>query len=178
VRTAEAVGHPEWANDPKYATAKARQSHIFEIFADVEKFLADKTKYEAVDHFSKFRGAELAGAVHEGTQARRIPAERRDRRRGTAQGARLALDRRMPDEVFGLAQAEGIRFISDEQSAGNAAAIAGYLTKKPGSLPDRFCARLSERSGGTGEYYHQRLPHDPDQRLERAPHHRSPTRRL
>jgi formyl-CoA transferase len=54
VRTAEAVGHPEWANDPKYATAKARQSHIFEIFADIEKFLADKTKYEAVDHFNKF----------------------------------------------------------------------------------------------------------------------------
>src|SRR6058998_1815674 len=54
VRTAEAVGHPEWANDPKYATAKARQSHILEIFADIEKFLADKTKYEAVDHFSKF----------------------------------------------------------------------------------------------------------------------------
>src|SRR5216683_162126 len=54
VRTAEAVGHPEWANDPKYATAEARQSHIFEIFADIEKFLADKTKYEAVNHFSKF----------------------------------------------------------------------------------------------------------------------------
>ena len=54
VRTAEAVGHPEWANDPKYATAKARQPHIFEIFADIEKFLADKTKYEAVDHFRKF----------------------------------------------------------------------------------------------------------------------------
>ena len=54
VRTAEAVGHPEWATDPKYATAKARQSHIFEIFADIEKFLADKTKYEAVNHFSKF----------------------------------------------------------------------------------------------------------------------------
>jgi formyl-CoA transferase len=54
VRTAEAVGHPEWANDPKYATAEARQPHIFEIFADIEKFLADKTKYEAVDHFSKF----------------------------------------------------------------------------------------------------------------------------
>src|SRR5258708_1974087 len=44
VRTAEAVGHPEWANDPKYATAKSRQPHIFEIFADIEKFLAAKTK--------------------------------------------------------------------------------------------------------------------------------------
>jgi formyl-CoA transferase len=53
-KTAEAVGHPEWANDPKYTTARARQPHIFDIFADIEKFLADKTKYEAVDHFSKF----------------------------------------------------------------------------------------------------------------------------
>ena len=33
-----------------------------------------------------------------------------------------------------LAQAEGLRYIGfrHEQSAGNAAAIAGYLTKKPG----------------------------------------------
>src|SRR6267142_1434431 len=54
VKTAEAVEHPEWATDPKYTTAEARQLHIFEIFADIEKFLADKTKYEAVDHFSKF----------------------------------------------------------------------------------------------------------------------------
>src|SRR5258706_7945592 len=53
-RTAEAVGHPEWAKDPKYVTAEARQPHIFEIFADSEKFLADKTKYEAIAHFSKF----------------------------------------------------------------------------------------------------------------------------
>src|ERR1700726_2025490 len=53
-RTAEAVGHPEWASDPKYTTAKARQPHIFQIFAEIEKFLADKTKYEAVDHFRKF----------------------------------------------------------------------------------------------------------------------------
>jgi formyl-CoA transferase len=48
-RTAEAVGHPEWAEDPAYATAGARQPHIFDIFADIEKWLADKTKYEAVD---------------------------------------------------------------------------------------------------------------------------------
>jgi formyl-CoA transferase len=48
-RTAEAIGHPEWAEDPAYATARARQSHIFEIFEEIEKWLADKTKYEAVD---------------------------------------------------------------------------------------------------------------------------------
>jgi formyl-CoA transferase len=53
-RTAEAVGHPEWANDPAYTTARARQPHIFEIFADIEKWLADKTKYEAVNILRKF----------------------------------------------------------------------------------------------------------------------------
>lgn len=53
-RTCEAVGHPEWVADPSYATAKARQPHIFAIFAEIEKFLADKTKFEAVDLLRKF----------------------------------------------------------------------------------------------------------------------------
>jgi formyl-CoA transferase len=53
-RTCEAIGRPEWAKDPAYATAKARQSHIFEIFAEIEKRLADKTKFEAVDMLRKF----------------------------------------------------------------------------------------------------------------------------
>jgi formyl-CoA transferase len=48
-RTCEAVNRPEWTDDPAYATAKARQPHIFDIFAEIEKWLADKTKYEAVD---------------------------------------------------------------------------------------------------------------------------------
>jgi formyl-CoA transferase len=52
-RTADAVGHPEWKDDPAYATAKARQPHIFDIFAEIEKWLADKTKYEAVDILRK-----------------------------------------------------------------------------------------------------------------------------
>jgi formyl-CoA transferase len=47
--TCEAVGHPEWTDDPAYATATARQPHLFDIFADIEKWLADKTKNEAVD---------------------------------------------------------------------------------------------------------------------------------
>lgn len=52
--TCQALGKPEWADDPAYATARARQSHIFEIFADIEKWLADKTKFEAVDILRKF----------------------------------------------------------------------------------------------------------------------------
>ena len=47
--TCQAIGKPEWINDPAYATARARQPHIFEIFADIEKWLADKTKHEAID---------------------------------------------------------------------------------------------------------------------------------
>ena len=54
VRTAQAVGHPEWAEDPAYATPEARQPHIFDIFAEIEKWLADKTKYEAVNILRKF----------------------------------------------------------------------------------------------------------------------------
>ncbi|MYV57081.1 formyl-CoA transferase [Streptomyces sp. SID3212] len=53
-RTAEAIGRPEWVEDPEYNTAKARQPHIFEIFEEIEKWLSDKTKYEAVDILRKW----------------------------------------------------------------------------------------------------------------------------
>jgi formyl-CoA transferase len=53
-RTCEAIGKPEWADDPDYRTALARQVRIFEIFVEIEKWLADKTKYEAVDILRKF----------------------------------------------------------------------------------------------------------------------------
>jgi len=53
-RTCQAVGKPEWIDDPAYNTAKARESHIFDIFDDIEKWLADKTKYEAVDILRTF----------------------------------------------------------------------------------------------------------------------------
>jgi formyl-CoA transferase len=53
-RTCQAIGHPEWADDPAYSTAEARQPHIFDIFAEIEKWLADKTKYEAVDILRKY----------------------------------------------------------------------------------------------------------------------------
>jgi formyl-CoA transferase len=44
-----AIGKPEWATDPAYMTAEARQDKIFDIFATIEEWLKDKTKYEAVD---------------------------------------------------------------------------------------------------------------------------------
>jgi len=53
-QTCEAIGKPEWKEDPAYATALARQSHIFDIFAEIEKWLADKIKFEAVEILRKF----------------------------------------------------------------------------------------------------------------------------
>ena len=53
-RTAEAIGRPEWVDDPGYNTARARADKIFDIFAEIEKWLADKTKYEAVDILRKW----------------------------------------------------------------------------------------------------------------------------
>ena len=53
-QTCQAIGKSEWAEDPAYATARARQPHIFDIFAEIEKRLADKTKFEAVDMLRKF----------------------------------------------------------------------------------------------------------------------------
>jgi formyl-CoA transferase len=53
-RTCEAIERPEWVDDPAYRTAEARQPHIFEIFDEIEKWLADKTKYEAVDILRKY----------------------------------------------------------------------------------------------------------------------------
>jgi formyl-CoA transferase len=51
---ADAIGKPEWKNDPAYMTAQARQPHITEIFATIETWLANKTKFEAVDILRKF----------------------------------------------------------------------------------------------------------------------------
>jgi formyl-CoA transferase len=53
-RTCQAIGRPEWIDDPAYATALARQPRIFDIFAEIEKWLADKTKYEAIDILRKY----------------------------------------------------------------------------------------------------------------------------
>ena len=50
----DAIGKPEWKTDPDYTTAKARQPHIMNIFATIEDWLKDKTKFEAVDVLRKF----------------------------------------------------------------------------------------------------------------------------
>ena len=54
-RTAEAIGKPDWATDPAYSTAKARQDKIFDIFKYIEdNVLAHRTKDEAVDYLRQF----------------------------------------------------------------------------------------------------------------------------
>ncbi|MBY0382529.1 MAG: formyl-CoA transferase [Xanthobacteraceae bacterium] len=50
----KALGKPEWIEDPGYNTAEARQDKIFDIFNFIEGWLADKTKFEAVDILRKF----------------------------------------------------------------------------------------------------------------------------
>ncbi|MDE2094499.1 MAG: formyl-CoA transferase [Burkholderiales bacterium] len=50
----DAIGKPEWKADPLYTTPKARQPHIMDIFGTIEQWLADKTKFEAVDILRKF----------------------------------------------------------------------------------------------------------------------------
>ena len=50
----DAIGKPEWKTDPLYMTPKARQPHIMDIFGTIEVWLADKTKFEAVDVLRKF----------------------------------------------------------------------------------------------------------------------------
>lgn len=50
----DAIGKPEWKEDPAYTTPEARQPHIQEIFDTIEAWLAGKTKFEAVDILRKF----------------------------------------------------------------------------------------------------------------------------
>ncbi len=50
----KAIGKDEWANDPAYNTPRARQDKIFDIFATIEEWLKDKTKFEAVDILRKY----------------------------------------------------------------------------------------------------------------------------
>jgi len=50
----KAIGREEWIDDPEYNTAQARQDKIFDIFKTIEDWLADKTKFEAVDILRKY----------------------------------------------------------------------------------------------------------------------------
>jgi formyl-CoA transferase len=44
----DAIGKPQWKTDPLFATPEARGQHIMDVFDEIEKWLADKDKYQAV----------------------------------------------------------------------------------------------------------------------------------
>ena len=69
-----------------------------------------------------------------------------------------------------MMQAEGMRVVSfrHESNAGNAAAIAGYLTKKPGVCLTGLGSGLPEWLGFPGACHHELLADDPDLWLLRA----------
>jgi hypothetical protein len=45
---------PGWIYDPGYNSAEACQPHIFDIFDEIEQWLADETNYKAVDILRKY----------------------------------------------------------------------------------------------------------------------------
>ena len=45
-RLARAVGHPEWIDDPKYATVEARREHCVAIVTELDEILATRTREE------------------------------------------------------------------------------------------------------------------------------------
>ncbi len=50
----EVIGKPEWITDPDYATAEARLPRLKEIFATIEEWMTQYTKFEAMDILNKF----------------------------------------------------------------------------------------------------------------------------
>lgn len=50
----QAIHKPQWIDDPKFNTVEARQPHIFDIFAEIEKFTVTQNKYAAMKYFDQF----------------------------------------------------------------------------------------------------------------------------
>ncbi len=87
----------------------------------------------------------------------------------------------IPITDFGrMAQAAGIRVISfrHEQNAGNAASIAGFLTKKPGVCLTVSAPGLPQWPDRARARHHQLLSDDPDFGLVRARDRRPAAGRL
>ena len=87
----------------------------------------------------------------------------------------------IPITDFGrMAQAEGMRVISfrHEQNAGNAAAIAGFLTKKPGVCLTVSAPGFLNGLTALAQRDHQLLPDDPDHGFVRTRDRRPAAGRL
>ena len=99
-RTAEAIGHPEWVEDEGYSTARARQDKIFEIFGEIEKWLADKTKWEAVDVLREWEVPCAPVMSMKDLANDQTLRTSRKHRRGGPEGPRHLPHRRQPDQVL------------------------------------------------------------------------------
>ena len=96
----DAIGKPEWKNDPAYMTPKARQPHITEIFADDRGMAGRQDQVRGRGHPAQVRHPLRAGAVDEGDRQRSVAARERHHRRGRPQGARQVPHRGQPDQVL------------------------------------------------------------------------------
>lgn len=45
----EVIGRPEWIEDPRYATPQGRLPHLTDIFADIEQWTMQRTKFEVME---------------------------------------------------------------------------------------------------------------------------------
>ena len=135
----DAIGKPEWKTDPVYMTPKARQPHITDIFATIEDWLADKTKFEAVDILRKF-DIPCAPVL----SMKELADDPSLRASGTivevdAQGARQVPHGRQPDQVLGH-EGRGHRLAAAGRAHRRGAGRAGLQRRQ-----DRHAAR---RQGG------------------------------
>jgi formyl-CoA transferase len=100
-RTCQAIGKPEWADDPAYTTARAPAAHLRHLRRDRE-VARRQDQVRGRGHPAQVRGALRARAIHEGDRSRSSPARQRHDRPGAGGEARPLSHRREPHQVLGL----------------------------------------------------------------------------
>ena len=99
-RTCTAIGGRNGSTTPPTAPPRRASRTSSRSSTTIEKWLADKTKYEAVDILRTFDVPMRAGAVHEGDRRRPVAARQRQIVEVAAQRARHLPDGRQPDQVL------------------------------------------------------------------------------
>src|SRR5262249_19381984 len=88
-KLAEALGHPEWAKDPRFATNAARVTHRDELMAAIEPVVATRTKGERTDALEA--AGVPCGPIHPLPEAV-----------ATEQAAALGIAQRVPGDDYEL----------------------------------------------------------------------------
>ena len=101
-RTCEAIGKPQWANDPAYATAHARQPQDLRNFCRDREVAGRQDQVRSGRHPAQVRSAMRAGSIDEGNRERSCAACQRHYRRGGGGGARQVSHCRQPNQVLRL----------------------------------------------------------------------------